>query len=217
MPNLILSDKEYPNIQNIIFDLGGVIMNIDYQKVITALKTIGIANFDKLYTMSGQTELFDNYDKGFITPAQFRDGIRKITNNSVSDVDFNNACNLMLVDIPNETIQLLNHLKKHFKTFLLSNTNEIHLERLFDYVNTTYKINNLDPLFYKTYYSCRIHMRKPDSEIYQYVLNDSKLIPAESLFIDDFQPNIDAANALGIQGYCLQKETSLTCLFTNYI
>jgi glucose-1-phosphatase len=217
MPNLILGDKEYPNIQNIIFDLGGVILNIDYQKAITGLQNIGIHDFDKLYTLSGQTKLFDNYDKGLITPAEFRDGIRKATHTNMSDEAFNNAWNLMLVDIPNERIQLLNNLKKKFKTFLLSNTNEIHLECLFDYMNKNFKLKNLDPLFYKTHYSCRIHMRKPDSEIYLHVLNDSKLIASETLFIDDFQPNIDSALKLGIHGYCLQNETSLTELLSKYV
>jgi putative hydrolase of the HAD superfamily len=217
MPNLILGDKEYPNIQNIIFDLGGVILNIDYQKAITGLQNIGIHDFDKLYTLSGQTKLFDNYDKGLISPAEFRDGILKATHTNISDEAFNNAWNLMLVDIPSERIQLLNNLKKKFTTFLLSNTNEIHLECLFDYMNKTFKLKNLDPLFDKTYYSCRIHMRKPDSDIYLHVLNDSKLIASETLFIDDFQQNIDAAQKLGILGYCLQKETSLTDLLTKYI
>jgi HAD superfamily hydrolase (TIGR01509 family) len=217
MPNLILSDKEYPNIQNIIFDLGGVIMNIDYQRVIIALKEIGINDFDKFYNQLGQIDLFDNYDKGLITPAEFRKGIHKVSRINVSDEAFDRAWNLMLVDIPEDRIRLLKSLKKHFKTFLLSNTNEIHLKHLFEYTQKTYNLINLDPLFNNTYYSCRVHMRKPNTEIYLKVLDDENLKAAETLFIDDFQPNIDAAVSLGIKGYCLTMENSITALFTEYI
>ena len=217
MANLVLGNKEIKNINNIIFDLGGVIMNISYQRAINALKEIGVLNFDKLYTQFGQTELFDNYDKGFISPSEFRNEIRKISGTTFSDKAFNDAWNLMLVDIPKENIQLLKILKKKFTVYLLSNTNEIHLEYLSVYMNRTFNVNNLDSLFHKAYYSCRIHMRKPDNEIYIHVLNDSKIKAAETLFIDDFQPNVNAAIKSGIQGYFLQKEVTITDLFKNFL
>lgn len=216
MANLLLANKEYSNINNLIFNLGGVIMNIDFQRAINNLKEIGFTNFDKLYNQLGQSSLFDNYDKGLISPAEFRAGLCKATNIKVSDEVFNKAWNSMLVDIPENIIRLLKNLKKHFKTFLLSNTNEIHLKHLFKYTQQKYNLRNLDPLFDKTYYSCRVHMRKPDSEIYLKVLNDENLKAAETLFIDDFQPNVDAAVKLGIQAYCLQKNISLTSLFANF-
>lgn len=217
MANFVFGNTEMRIISNIIFDLGGVIMNINYQRAINALKEIGINNFDKLYTQFGQTKLFDNYDKGFISPAEFRDEVRKISQTDFSDEAFNSAWNLMLVDIPKENIQLLKTLKNHFNIYLLSNTNEIHLEFLSGYLPGTYNIKNLDSLFHKTYYSCRIHMRKPDREIYLHVLQDNKIQASKTLFIDDFQPNVDAAIELGIRGYFLQKEGSLIELFKNYI
>lgn len=217
MANLVFGDKEYRNIKNLIFDLGGVIMNIDFQKALNNLKEIGFTNFDKLYNQLGQSTLFDNYDKGLISPVEFRDGLRKVTNINVTDKDFNKAWNSMLVKIPEDRIRLLQNLKNHFKTFLLSNTNEIHLTRLFEYTRQTYNFKNLDPLFDKTYYSCRIHMRKPDSEIYLKLLKDENLKAAETLFIDDFQLNVDAAMALGIQGYCLSIENSITTMFAEYV
>jgi len=217
MANLILGDKEYSNIKNLIFDLGGVILNIDFQKAINNLKEIGFVTFDKLYNQLDQSSLFDNFDKGLITPSEFREELCKATNIIVSDEAFNKAWNSMLVEIPVDIIRLLKNLKKYFKTFLLSNTNEIHLEHLFNYTQRTYNLKSLDPLFDKPYFSCRVHMRKPDNEIYVKVLNDENLISAETLFIDDFQFNVDAAVKLGIQGYCLQKDDSLKDIFKKYI
>ena len=103
----------------------------------------------------------------------------------------------MILDFPNERINLLKELSKKYRIFLLSNTNEIHYHQYNKDLIDQYGFD-LSSLFEKAYYSHEIGMRKPDPEIFEFVLNDSKLIPAETIFIDDLNKNIDVANRMGI-------------------
>lgn len=216
MTDLFLGEKEYPGIQNIIFDLGGVIINIDYQFTIAAFRQIGLNNFDKIYSQLHQTSLFDNYDKGLVSPDEFRQDLLKAANIKLSDDVFDKAWNAMLLNLPEENIRLLKNLKSRFNTFLLSNTNEIHLNYFFGYLNETFRIKDFGTLFQKVYYSCRIQMRKPDKEIYKKVINENGLKASQTLFIDDTIINFIEAEKLGIQCYFMQKEDSLTSLFADF-
>ena len=116
------------NIKNIIFDLGGVILNIDYQLTIDAFKKLSLNNFDQFYSQFTQNDLLIAMEKGEITPQEFRIQLRKYISKPVSDIMIDNAWNAMLLDFPPERIILLQKLKNKYRTFLLSNTNSIHLE-----------------------------------------------------------------------------------------
>lgn len=203
-------------IKNVIFDLGGVILNIDYQRTIERFKKLGINDFDKIYSQFKQTDLFDKYDKGLVQPKEFRERLTQFASQEIDDADFDNAWNAMLLDIPEERIEVLKKIRKHFNTYLLSNTNEIHLEFFFNYIKQAHGINNFEELFNKVYYSCRIEMRKPDLEIYQKVLNDNKLNPEETLFIDDTKLNTDAAISIGIRGCYLNNGIGILDIFSDY-
>ena len=217
MTDLILGGKEYTGIQNLIFDLGGVIIKINYQLTIEAFKQVGLTDFDSIYSQLHQSDFFDKYDKGLVSPEEFRQGLLQRANIKFSNDVFDKAWNAMLVSLPKENIDLLENLKKHFKTYLLSNTNEIHLKYFFGYLNRTYKIKDFSSLFHKAYYSCRVQMRKPDLEIYQKVLNDNGLIASQTLFIDDTSINFTEAEKLGIQCYLMKKEDSLISLFSQFV
>jgi putative hydrolase of the HAD superfamily len=214
--DLFLGGKEFPGIQNVIFDLGGVIINIDYQRTIAAFRQIGLDNFDKIYSQLHQTSLFDSYDKGLISPHEFRQSLLQSANIKLSDDVFDKAWNAMMINIPDGNIELLRKLKGNFNTFLLSNTNEIHLEYFFGYVNKTFGIMDFSSLFHKVYYSCRIQMRKPDKEIYEKVLYENGLKASQTLFIDDTIINFKEAEKLGIQCCHMQKEDTLTSLFAAF-
>jgi putative hydrolase of the HAD superfamily len=217
MGDLFLGGKKFTDIQNIIFDLGGVIINIDYQNTIAAFKQVGLANFDSIYGQLHQTSLFDKYDKGLVSPDEFRQGLLLAANVRLSDDAFDNAWNAMLLDLPKENIELLRNLKSHFNTFLLSNTNEIHLEYFFGYLNETFEIKNFSTLFHNAYYSCRVQMRKPDKEIYLKVLHENGLNASQTLFIDDTITNFIEAEKLGIQCYQMKKDDSLISLFPDFM
>jgi FMN phosphatase YigB (HAD superfamily) len=193
---MLIQDSK--KIKNIIFDLGGVILNIDPQKTINAMEELGFPDFEKSYTLAKQNKLFDKLEKGIISPDIFRNEIRKNLKNPVSDNTINEAWGSLLLDFPKERIDLLNKLKAKYRLFLLSNTNLIHYNIYNHILFKDFGIQ-LSKLFEKAYYSHEIGMRKPDIECFKYVLDDSKLMPNETLFIDDSISNIESAKKIGIK------------------
>ena len=111
----------------IIFDLGGVVLNLDYQATIDAFKDLGKENFDKLYTQANQDKIFDQFETGSISPQEFREYFKMILGNTISDQQIDDAWNKLLLDLPKERVDLLYRLKEKYQIFLFSNTNEIHL------------------------------------------------------------------------------------------
>lgn len=213
MRDLILGEERFENVKNIVFDLGGVIVNIDYQLTISKFKEAGIADFDKVYGQYSQSELFDKFDKGVATPDEFRKGLQKIAKTNLSDKVFDNAWNTMIRHLPEKNLKLLLTLKKQYKTFLLSNTNEIHLEYFFKYLKDTYGIDRFTDYFDNVHYSCRMGMRKPDLEIYNKVIEVNDIKPTETIFIDDTTINVDTAIEAGWQGYYMPKEKLISDVF----
>ncbi len=189
--------------KNIIFDLGGVIINIDLPLTMTAFEELGIKDVPKLFSTTLQQQLFDFQEKGTITSAQFRDEIRKFSTVHLLDSQIDEAWNALLLDLPKARLELLEKVKRSHRTFLLSNTNEIHIQTIQHYLNKEYGISDLSSFFEKTYLSYQLGMRKPDAELFKLVLDENKLNPSETLFIDDTKQHILAAEKLGIQTYWL--------------
>ncbi len=191
------------HIKNIIFDLGGVILNIDYHLTINAFKELGIKNFASLFTQAQQIGVFDSMDKGLITPQEFRNAIRDISGMPLTHGQIDGAWNAMLLDFPVSRLELLGRVKNHYRTFLLSNTNAIHIEDYNKILFNTFGVQNLSVFFEREYYSHLIHMRKPDAEVFELILNENKLKPEETLFIDDSIQHVEGAKQLGIKAYHL--------------
>jgi len=203
MTKPIFSPFAQKDIQNIIFDLGGVILNIDYNLTTEAFGDLGAQDFESLFTQAKQVNLFDKLDKGIISPEEFRDGIRRITSLDMSDQQIDLAWNAMLLDLPAVRLDLLKKIKHHYKTYLLSNTNAIHFDEYNKYLQNQHGINNLSNLFNEEYYSHIINNRKPNKEIFNLILNENGLKPEETLFIDDSIQHVEAANKIGILAYHL--------------
>lgn len=204
--------KKKLNVENIIFDFGGVILNIDYQLTIDAFKEIGMDNFEKSYSQATQIHLFDNLEIGNISPDEFRNGIRKVSQKDLSDEKIDYAWNKIILDLPEKRIRLLTALKNKYNIFLLSNTNRIHYDL---YIKQLQKFgyNNFDEIFKKAYFSFEIGLRKPDLEIFEYIINKENLNPDKTVFIDDSIQHIEAAVQLGIQTYHLGKNEDILNLF----
>jgi FMN phosphatase YigB (HAD superfamily) len=196
-------------IKNIIFDLGGVIINLDMKATRDAFIALGAENFDTIYTQAGQTGIFDRFDKGEITPAEFRNELRKHIPRKVTDEEIDGAWDAMLLDVPKAKLELLSHLGKKYRLFLLSNTNVIHVKNFSAELQRVHGTPDFSPYFEKWYYSCNIGMRKPDAEIFEFVLNENHLKAEETLFIDDSVQHIQGASLLGIQTLLLGKHADL--------
>jgi FMN phosphatase YigB (HAD superfamily) len=192
------------NIKNIIFDYGNVIFNINFARVQQSLKALGISNVDEFYGHLQQDPIFDAFDRGQITAAEFRDRIReKAGNATLSDTEIDQAWNSILVGVAEGNHDLLLKLKQKYRTFLLSNINEIHFSYIMKYLKDEFDFNNNDHLFEKVYYSHYTGMRKPEPAIFEKVLQENNLKLEETLFIDDSPQHLATAEKLGIHTFLM--------------
>jgi putative hydrolase of the HAD superfamily len=193
-------------VKAIIFDLGGVIINIDPSLTHKAFDALGISQVDKQFTFTHQEKIYKDFEVGKISITEFRDSFRKFIEKPVSDNEIDVAWNAMLLDIPQHRIELLRNLKSKYQTYLLSNTNIIHVDSINCYLLEKHNFESLNPLFDNCYFSQDIGMRKPNAQAYQYVLNMHDLNPNETLFFDDNADNIAAAEKLGIQSVLVRQD-----------
>lgn len=194
---------------SIIFDLGGVIYDIDVSCTVKAFKDLGIPNFDQFYTLKKQEQLFDLLETGSIKLEDFYAKLRE-KNNSITDEQIINCWNALLIGLPQENIQLLRDLKNDYRLFLLSNTNELHLNQINDEMNAQFQLQSLDDLFEKAFYSFKMGLRKPDPAIYEKVLELAGINADEVVFIDDNSDNIAAAESVGITSILKSRDQTLT-------
>jgi glucose-1-phosphatase len=205
------------SIQNIIFDLGGVIININYQKAIDAFKKLSKENCTIEFNQKVQSKLFDDLETGRISEEEFRNQVRECYQVEGTDEQIDAAWNAMLLDIPAERIELLQKLKKKYRLFLLSNTNAIHLIGFNKIVEDSFGIPSLDSLFDKTYYSHLVGQRKPDVVIFEQVLTENRLKREETLFIDDSIQHIESADKCGIQTLHLAPPLTINQVFKDVV
>ncbi len=186
------------NIKNIIFDLGGVILNIDFKQTELAFAKLGIGNFNAYYTLQSVSPLFEQLELGLITPEAFYDQFRIIVNVSITNEEIQDAWNALLLDFPPERITWLEQISKKYKIYLLSNTNQIHYDAFIKLFDEQIGNKSLNEYFIKPYYSHEINLRKPSKKCFEFVLNKENLIADETLFIDDSETNIKAAKTVGL-------------------
>lgn len=190
-------------IKNIIFDLGGVLLNIDYDAPVREFAKLGINNFSELYSQAEQKKLFDDFETGDISPHAFRESIRTLSGSSIADSQIDFAWNSILLDFPKSRVEMLRELKKKYKLVLLSNTNEIHIKEFEKQLEVDFGTNIISDLFTSVHYSSRLRMRKPHVETFLHVMKINGLFSEETVFIDDSLQHIDGAKKAGIQAYWL--------------
>jgi len=203
--------KNYKNITTLIFDLGGVICDLDIDRCILNFKQLGLENFEHYLNNFGQSGFFMQLEKGLITAAEFRNDVRKLTSKPLTDTQINEAWNSFLVGIPTKKLDLIIELRKKFRVVLLSNTNIIHfpdtVARFF-----TYNGMSTSDYFDKCYLSYEMKMAKPDEKIFNALLEAEQVSANECLFLDDGQKNIEQAAKLGIQTYLVKAGEDLSWL-----
>lgn len=203
---------ENQTIDAIIFDLGGVILNIDYQLPVKAFKKLGIENFNELFSQASQVNLFNDYETGDISSDDFINEIKKYLPQNTSDGAIINAWNSILLDLPEERLFSLEKAAENHRIFLLSNTNALHIDSFNQYLLNNLQLPSLEPFFETLYLSYEVGLRKPDLRIFEYVLQDAGLTPERTLFIDDSIQHIQAASELGILTKHLVNEDITTFL-----
>ena len=201
------------NIKAIVFDLGGVILNINYQNTIQKFKLLGIKNTEDFYSKKSQSNLFSQFEKGEISKKKFFAELQKKAPLS-SAKELKDAWNSMLLDLPSNRIDILKKISLNYSIFLLSNTNNVHISKFKQKIGGK-RYNEFYDIFNKVYYSHEIGMRKPESRVFKLVLNENNLYGPEVLFIDDSIQHIESAQKLGIKTYHISNNEDITTLLPD--
>jgi len=199
-------------IKNIIFDLGGVLLNINYQETADAFKQLGFHDFNSMYTQYTADEIFSKLETGKISNEDFYNSLLDKAAQHILVEDLQKAWNAMLLDFRTESLAKLRQLKQQYRIFLLSNTNNIHWQAFQAIFTESTGEVSLDHYFHKAYYSHEVGLRKPNADIYEFVAADASLEMAETIFIDDSYNNIEAAAALGFQTHLLLQGEKIEAL-----
>ncbi|HPF91832.1 MAG TPA: HAD family phosphatase [Flavobacteriales bacterium] len=188
----------------LLLDLGGVLIDVDYHATARAFRALGHPEFDRLYSKAQQDHLFDGFETGALSPAEFRDRIRQVLDPSLSDAVIDANWNAMLGSIPPERIELVSRLKERYQVLLLSNTNAIHVPSFEAIIARENGISDFKALFHGAYYSCEIGQRKPEAAAYHHVLERHNADPRRTLFIDDSIQHVHGARAAGLNAEHLE-------------
>jgi FMN phosphatase YigB (HAD superfamily) len=200
--------KDSP-IKNIIFDLGGVILNIDTGITERAFQSMGAKDFRQYFGHGFAASFFRDHEVGKISDQQFINDLKEFARIDVSDEVIVKAWNALLLDFPRERIELLKTLHKKYRLFLFSNTNAIHHTAFGKIYKNSYPLETLDDLFEKAYYSHLLQLRKPDKAAFEYIIHENQIDPSETLFVDDAIVNVEGANAAGLKGLYLTPGTTI--------
>lgn len=204
-------------IKNLLLDLGGVVLNVDYHKMVDVFKEYGIMDFDKHFTQAKQVEIIDKFEEGKCTIEEFRNGIRDLVKVDLTDEQIDNAWFSMILDLPKERIELIGLLKLKYNVYLFSNTNELHIELLKKRYEEEFGFDIFQMLFTKAYFSNEIKMRKPHPESFQWLLNYAEIKAEETLFIEDSPQHIEGAKKVGLNTYWLTGGETINDLYDKKI
>lgn len=202
-------------IRNIIFDLGGVILDIDIPKTKKAFEELGVSNIDDYFGIGKAAAVFKEQEVGRVTDDEFIAKLGELGGKKLSREQVITAWNAMLIRFPEERIALLKRLHKHYKLFLFSNTNAIHLKAFQSMFREQFG-TSFDELFDKVYYSHIMGLRKPDEASFRYILKDSNLVAHETLFIDDAKNNIEGAQKVGLKTLFLDKGMDIIKILSSF-
>lgn len=190
-------------IKNIILDLGGVLFDLNYEKTIEEFEKLGLSN---AFSKANQIDIFDQIEEGKISPSEFFDGINTLCNSNHKHDVIKKAWNIMLLGMPKNRLELLVLLKKKYRLFLFSNTNQIHIEKVWGILEEQLNIKNLDEHFEVVYLSNNLGIRKPKPEGFKHIIETNKLNGHETLFIDDSPQHVEGALKANLKAEWLNLE-----------
>lgn len=198
-------------IKNIVFDLGGVLVPLNREACNRAFSKIGFKDFNSILNNYVQEGFFLQYEKGAISSEKFRSIVREYMlppfNQNVKDSEIDNALESFLDDIPLERFELLLSLRKNYKLYMLSNTNPIaisYVEKLF-----LKRGKKMEECFDRVFLSYQMKMTKPNRDIFTSMIDQAKMNPSETLFIDDSPANIEAAAKVGLKTLLYSPDCNL--------
>ncbi|MCK6693201.1 MAG: HAD family phosphatase, partial [Thermoanaerobaculia bacterium] len=181
-------------IRNIVFDFGNVLFDLDLPAIGREIQRLVGDQYESVRERLQQSGVFELYETGGLSTEEFVDAIRFAGPAPLSAGQVIAAWNSIFIGMPAERFDMLLRLRRHYNVFLLSNINELHAAWIDDYLLREHGISDFQSRYFDgVYYSHLIRLRKPDREIYEYVLADAEILPGETLFIDDLEENVNAA------------------------
>jgi glucose-1-phosphatase len=190
------------NVKNIIFDLGGVIMDIDVKQTLHAFSKLGIKNIHEYFGHGFAASFFSDHEAGRISDEDFLKEIKKLIIGEVSEGAVIDAWNALLLRFPPERIALLKELRSRYRLFLFSNTNAIHYQKFSEIYRNAFS-GELEDLFERAYYSHSLGHRKPETSGFELIIRENDLDPKQTLFVDDAFINVEGAIKTGLKGLYL--------------
>jgi len=203
-------------IKNIVFDLGGVLMNIDFKRTFDAFEIIGFRGAEQAFQDPDINRLCMDFETGVYCSIEMRRKFREMTGFKCTDIQFDKAWNALLIDFPPERISRVQELAKKYKTYLLSNTNPIHAKHFNEELKRHFGIESMDHLLDKAWYSHNLGFRKPDERIFHRVLKASRLEAGETLFLDDSEINVRVAESVGMHAVHITEDFSIIEALEGY-
>lgn len=200
-------------IKNLLFDFGGVFYQIEPQRTYDALKRMGIPVDDWLLQ---KNNVFLQLERGEISSSDFVRYIQVSCNSVYEEEEIIQGFTSMLIGLPLENLRMLTRLRRHYNCLLVSNTSELHYQKFYSQICASRIKKNFFDLFTKEYYSFQIGLRKPEPEIFNFIIRDSGIKPHETLFVDDDQQNIKTAKEIGFKTFCFGTEGYWHELIKNF-
>jgi glucose-1-phosphatase len=207
-----MNTNHLQSVKNIIFDLGGVIINIEPLNILKDMEPEREQRFRSGFKRLSEQAVFDNFEIGQLSEKEFRQKVCREIKEDLSDNEFDRIWNRLLLDYPAKNIQIIQALKKSHRLFLLSNTNSIHYRAYAPQLEKTHGVSFSD-LFEKVWLSHELGCRKPDEKIYNHVLEDANIKAEETLFADDTLSNLQAAEKLHIKTLHVERNSGLHTVF----
>jgi len=204
-------------IDNIIFDLGGVLFDIDYHLSANAFEELGIPDFKKLYSQAHQNDWFDNFEIGKINQQELLAYLHENIPGNHQDADLIRCWNAMLLGMEPIKFETLKKIRPHFKLFLLSNANELHLPQVERMIEEKNPGQTLQAHFDQLYFSHLIGLRKPHPESFLKIINDHQLDMERTLFLDDSIQHVEGAKAIGLNAALITKDFNTEVVFSQFL
>ena len=196
-------------VRTVIFDLGGVLLNLDPNRTRQAMVDLGIGHFEQLFTVHKATDLFNRLETGGVEPRTFVETLVREADRPVTGPEIVDAWNAMLLDYRQDSLRFIEQLKQRQHVLLFSNTNAIHYESFQRTLRETTPWRRLEDLFHTSYFSHILGRRKPEPTAYEAIVEEQELDPGTTLFIDDNLQNVLGARSAGLMAHHLLPEESV--------
>ncbi|HSF54687.1 MAG TPA: HAD family phosphatase [Algoriphagus sp.] len=191
--------KNAPDADFLIFDLGNVIIDLDYQRAFNLIKSLVPSAYHSKVDSFYITDFHKAYEQGKLDSSSFRNEVRAYFGQNWEDKKVDELWNSILGKIPNERLNLISKLKENYQLGILSNTNEIHIDAVYEMLRADHGMDRFEPLFDRIFYSHEMGLAKPSTEIYEQMLADLGAKADRVIFFDDLEANVKGAASVGIK------------------